>query len=509
MQSVSDTSQTAHPHFHLRPLVLCAVGFAAGIFLAYRTGGMLAFFAACLFACCGACALSFRKTACVLLLFSVSAGLLRMTAALPVLPPEGEYVITGTLAEEPEASSGHTQAVLYAVSLDGQPLSGRLCIRLPKAAKDKLHTGDTVTVPASVRIPEKTPDQGFDPRAYYLSEGITALAYAKELPQELSHRIGPNYRLAQLRSRINESLILAYVDEAPLAAALLMNDKTYLAEDVAESFRNAGVAHILALSGLHVSVFVSILAAVLPKRLPLLRFFLIALFLAVYCLLADFPPSLIRASVMSLLALAAPLFDRRYDGTSALAASLLLILLVSPASLFSVGLQLSFAATSAILMLRRPVANMFSQLPKPLSGSLSVTLAGTAGTLPLTVLHFGQLPLYTLFANLLIVPLMGILLPLVLFGTVSVLLSPDALWCTVVPMHLLILLRQITEEFASLPFAVLHLNMPHALPLLPLYGAMLMLSPFHLRPKQEKLYAASLFLLLSAVMLFFLRFPAP
>lgn len=501
----TDPASLSHHRFHLRPLVLAAAGFACGVFLAYQVSGMPVVFAVCLFLFFGALFFLSRNAVYAILFLSLAAGMLRMAAALPTLPQEGEYEVKGTLAAEAEAKQDHTLAVLYGVTLDGKPLSGRVQIRLPKDAAKKLQTGDTVCVFASLRIPEKTPGSSFDPRAYYLSEGITALAYTKAIPKALSHRIGPNYRLAAFRMQMHNALSLAYGEEAPLAAALLMNDKSFLSDDVQDAFRGAGVAHILALSGLHVSVFVSMLAAVLPKRLPLLRFLLAALFLSAYCLIANFPPSLIRASVMALLTLAAPLADRRYDSPSALAAALLLILLFSPASLFSVGLQLSFAATGAILLLQRPLASLFRRLPKALSGSLSVTLAGTFGTLPPTVLYFGQLPLYTVFANMIIVPLMGILLPLVLFGTAAVALSPDALWCAMLPKQLLIILRLLTEEFASLPFAVLRLSVPKALPLLPLYGAMLMLSPYHLRPKREKLQTAALFLLLSAAMLFILR----
>jgi len=506
MQPTPASDTPLHPRFHLRPLVLCASGFASGIFLAYRTEGMSAFFAACLFFCCGILACHSRKALYAILFLSIAAGMLRMMAAMPALPNEGSYALCGTLADEPQTADGRTYAILCKANLDEKPVTGRILLYLPEKAKVRLHAGDTIAVEASLRIPKKTPGEGFDPRAYYLSEGITAHAYAKAMPQEIAHHISPRYRLTQLRRHIHDALSLAYDEEAALAAALLMNDKTYLSENVANAFRNAGVAHILALSGLHVSIFVSILAAILPKRLPRIRFLLVTAFLAVYCIIADFPPSLIRASVMSLFALAASIKCRRYDGPSALAAALLLILLFSPASLFSVGLQLSFTATAAIFMLRRPIEELFLRFPNHLRSGLSVTLAGTAGTFPLTILYFSQLPLYTLIANLLIVPLMSVLLPLVLFGAVAALASPALTWCALPAKHLLSFLRLMTEEFAALPFAVLHFNAPPAISLLPLYGAMLMLSPYHLRSRKEKLVSAALFLALSAAALVFSLF---
>ena len=331
--------------------------------------------------------------------------------------------------------------------------------------------------------------------------GITALAYSRNAPSVRAHRIDLRYRLCALRTRIAAALDAAFGTEAPLARALLLNDKALLPEAAYAAFRDAGVAHILALSGLHVSIFVGLLAFLFPKRHAFLRLLFIGAFLLAYCVLAGFPPSLVRASVMSLSALGAPLLRRRYDMASALALALLVLLLTAPASLFSVGLQLSFCATAGIALLLRPFQRLLRRLPGALSAALSISLAGTLGTLPLTLHYFERLPLYALPANLVIVPLVSLALPLTLLTAALLSAFPGALFLAVPARIVLGALSWLSQAFSALPCATLTLSAPPPAACLLLYGAMLSLSQYHLRPLRTKLLCAALCLFGACVFL--------
>ena len=485
-----ETRRATARSFNARPLVLCAAGVSLGIFLAYRLSGTLALAAACLFLCCGILALCFRRAALCVLLFALSAGVLRMLAALPTLPPEGACTLTGCISEAPVTKDGFTYALLYESARDGVPIDGRVQVRFPAEKARKLSCGDVISAAVTLRLPEAQ-SSTFDARAYYLSSGVTALAYARTAPRITAHRINLRYRLSALRTRLASALEEAFGTEAPLARALLLGDKALLPEETYALFRDTGTAHILALSGLHVSILTGFLAWLLPKRHGVLRLLLIGLFLLGYCVLTGFPPSLVRAAVMSLAALGAPLLRRRYDAPSALALALLLILLAAPAQLFSVGLQLSFSAAAAIAMLLRPLLRLLRRLPHTLAASLSVPLAGTLGTLPLTLCYFGRLPLYSLPANLLIVPLVSLALPLALLSLPLILLFPEAVFLAAPARCMLGMLSRLSGAFASLPFAALTVTaFPPAACLL-LYGAMLSISQYHLRPLREKLLIAS------------------
>lgn len=491
METHPEPRRAAMRRFHARPLVLCAAGVSFGVLFAYRLQGTPALVAACLFLCCGACALFRRRAAAGILLFSICAGAFRMLASLPVPPPEGACVLIGCIADAPRTEGGFTYATLYDAACNGDSVRGRIQIRFPAEKAKGLKCGDIISSEAALRIPQKQAGS-FDARAYSLSMGITALAYSRNAPSVRAHRIDLRYRLCSLRTRIAAVLDAAFGTEAPLARALLLNDKALLPEAAYAAFRDAGVAHILALSGLHVSIFVGVLAFLFPKRHGFLRLLFIGAFLLAYCVLAGFPPSLVRASVMSLSALGAPLLRRRYDMASALALALLVLLLAAPASLFSVGLQLSFCATAGIALLLRPFQRLLRRLPGALSAALSISLAGTLGTLPLTLHYFERLSLYALPANFVIVPLVSLALPLTLLTAALLSAFPGVLFLAVPARVVLGALSWLSQAFSSLPFATLPLSAPPPAACLLLYGAMLSLSQYHLRPLRTKLLCAAL-----------------
>lgn len=490
MEAQPERRSAAHG-FNARPLVLCAAGVSFGIFLAYHLQGTPALLAACLFLCCGVCAFFCRRAMAAVLLVCVCAGALRMLAALPAPLPEGACTLSGCVVDTPTAKGDFSYVLLYGVTCDGVPVSGRILVRFPAGKVRKLKCGDVISAGATLRVP-RSEGGSFDARAYYLSTGVVALAYAHSAPTVHAHRIDLRYRLAALRTRMLSTLDAAFGTQAPLARALLLNDKALLPKEMYAAFRDAGAAHILALSGLHVSIFVGFLAAVLPKRHGLLRFFFIGAFLFGYCVLAGFPPSLVRVAVMSLCALGAPLLRRRYDMASALALALLILLFAAPACLFSAGLQLSFCATAGISMLLPPLRRLLRRLPSALAASASVSLAGTLGTLPLSLYYFERLPLYALPANLLLVPLVSLALPLTLLAAVFLAAFPEAAFLAAPARVVLGALAWASEAFASLPFAALNVAAPPAAACLLLYGAMLSLSQYHLRPLRAKLLCAAL-----------------
>lgn len=177
---------------------------------------------------------------------------------------------------------------------------------------------------------------------------------------------------------------------------------------------------------------------------------------------------------------------------SALALALLILLFAAPARLFSAGLQLSFCATAGIAMLLPPLRRLLRRLPSALAASVSVSLAGTLGTLPLSLYYFERLPLYALPANLLLVPLVSLALPLTLLAAVFLAAFPEAAFLAAPARVVLGALAWVSEAFASLPFAALNVAAPPAAACLLLYGAMLSLSQYHLRPLRAKLLCAAL-----------------
>ncbi len=193
--------------------------------------------------------------------------------------------------------------------------------------------------------------------------------------------------------------------QAPILQAMLWGYKGDISAEAYAAYRASGIAHVLALSGLHVS-FVAALADRLTKKSPARpKFYITAALLIIYCAIAAFPASLIRATVMTLCALYARVCGRRYDMLSGMSFAAVIILAADPSALFDIGFQLSFGAVLAIALLMRPVSEKLSFLPDDIAAIIAVSVCGTLGTLPLSVYYFGTVPLLSLFANILILPL--------------------------------------------------------------------------------------------------------
>lgn len=274
--------------------------------------------------------------------------------------------------------------------------------------------------------------------------------------------------------------------DASLLCAMLWGDKTGLDPALRAAYRGAGVAHILALSGLHVS-FVALALNGLARKAPVrLRLGLTAALLFAYCAVAAFPASLVRATVMSLCPLLAEALGRKKDQASSIAFAALCILICAPAALFDIGFQLSFGAVAAIAMLSQPLVKALP-LPPRLAEALALSLCGMVGTLPLTARHFGEVALLSLFANLLILPIVPVAfltaMAACLCGTVYLRLGEF-----LAPTARLFVrgMSAAAEAVSALPFSLAETAKPGVLPCALFYGAMLALSRYCLLPAREK-----------------------
>lgn len=190
-----------------------------------------------------------------------------------------------------------------------------------------------------------------------------------------------------------------------------------------KQFSQLGLTHILAISGMHVAVYVGVLLF-LFRRLRLTKetsLTLTFILVPIYVLLSGAGPSIVRAGLMSMIALLAARVGMLKDGLNILAASALVMLIWNPYMLLSVSFQLSFLVTLG-LMVYVPLMNpLLSILQRWLKGAVSVTLVAQLVSFPLTIYYFNQFSLLSFVANLVFVPFITfVVLPL---GTLALLLG--------------------------------------------------------------------------------------
>ncbi|OGD79493.1 MAG: hypothetical protein A2Y64_09240 [Candidatus Coatesbacteria bacterium RBG_13_66_14] len=236
-------------------------------------------------------------------------------------------------------------------------------------------------------------------------------------------RDDPGTVFLSLREWLNDRMAESLQPEARgLARAILTGDRGELAPDDLENFRDAGVFHILAVSGLHVGI-VGYLAFMLGGALPLKRRGRYALALAVivaFTLLTGARAPALRACLMSGLFLGGRILGRpAHLGTSVAAAGLILLAL-NPLALWDISFQLSFVAAAGIAALTPTISARITRtlsarktrrkVPRFIADGLGATLAAQLAIYPLLALHFAQVPLLAFLTNLVVIPLVGIAL---------------------------------------------------------------------------------------------------
>ena len=246
-------------------------------------------------------------------------------------------------------------------------------------------------------------------------KGIFLLAYPRG-DMTVTHSDSRNLRIfaSELRQQIREILHSVFPeDTVGFAKALLMGDRSDLDYETDSAFKISGIRHIIAVSGLHVSILYGILRALTLKRRFLTAILGIPA-LILFAAVAGFTPSVTRAGIMVGLMMVATLFDKEYDGATELSVASLVMLIINPMVITSVSFQLSVASVAGIFLFSERIENWmklrFGQrkgknpaawLTRWFRGSVSVTLSAISLTTPLCAWYFGVVSLVGIVTNLL------------------------------------------------------------------------------------------------------------
>lgn len=360
------------------------------------------------------------------------------------LPPEAEAaaVLSGVIASLPELDGDR---IVFDLAVEQMRLNGvstplfgekvKIYIRFESEAERqtaaKWERGDEAIVFGELRPPmEATNFGGFDYRLYLRRQHIFWTAHAKGLGGVIvsPSTDGSFYKAAawvdRVRRGMGERIDALYPQPVSgFMKGLIIGVTEDLDPERYREFSQIGLTHILAISGLHVAIYVGSILWLLA-RLPLTRESRLTIAMAavpVYVVLTGASPSVVRAGIMAVISLYAARRGLLKDGLHVLALAAVGMLAWDPYYLFNVSFQLSFIVTAG-LIIGVPLLNEWIRLKRPaIQSALSVTLAAQFASFPLTVYYFNQFSVLSFLANLVMVPLYSLLiLPL---GSVTLVLA--------------------------------------------------------------------------------------
>ncbi|MDY5612390.1 DNA internalization-related competence protein ComEC/Rec2 [Dysosmobacter sp.] len=333
----------------------------------------------------------------------------------------------------------------------------------------------------------------------FTSKGVFLLAYQRgEVTLEAGTSASPRWWPARMGHAMREEIAALFEgDTAGFLTAILTGDKSGLSEWAAADLSEAGLYHILAVSGMHCGFLLTLVVLLAGRHRRKLVAGVVLGLLVFYALLTGGSLSVVRACVMLVLLLAAPLFGRESDGPTSLLTALFLILLRNPFAAASISLQLSFAAMAGILWLTPKLYKMLKGEKKHgkvfhfTSASFSATMGALVFTVPMSAYYFGTLVLLSPLSNLLCLwAASGIFLLGLAAVLAGFLWAPLGMLLAVAPRILAGYVLGAARLLAKLPYHAVYFSNPYLKYWLA-FAYLLFLTAYLMKPKARRKYAVA------------------
>lgn len=273
---------------------------------------------------------------------------------------------------------------------------------------------------------------------------------------------GQNLSLAEkFKEKVKVNLLKIFsVENAEIAYSAMFGDKTGMTKDQYNMYKLSGVAHILAVSGLHITIVAGVLNLILRKMKVKKwhRFAMISVVLFFYAYICTFSYSILRACIMSIVLIASNnMPSRRYDTFSALGLAGIIIFFLNPFCVFDVGFLLSFSSVAGIVILYSPIKNMFDKmkLPPKIADSLAISTSVLIETAFVMSYFFGNINLVSLLANLIILPIFTICFVAIFIISVLSVILPFVVFLLTPVNWALNLINLFVYSLSTLPLGLL------------------------------------------------------
>lgn len=430
-----------------------------------------------------------------------------------------EYVrVRGYIASEPDLKESKVSYIVKVEEIgfndDFSGVKGKILL---SSALDKntiaLEYGGEVVFDGQLNLPKGVRNPGgFDYRRYLAQKGVSAVVFA--MGGDIRKGSGNKSSILADAGRVVRKRIVNVIEnsmpvqQSGLLNGILIGYREGLTEEVQKAFSDAGLTHIMAVSGANIAFMMAPLLF-LFKKLHIkhnISYSLVIAFLVFFVYITGFEPSVLRAVIMGIVILLGRMLMREPDIYSSLAFSSIVLLVYSPYMLFNIGFQLSFAATLSLVLLNKSVRKLLCLKfihPKVVD-ILSATISAQLGVLPITLFYFNKLSIISVLTNLLVVPLIEVItvlgMAMAVLGQISLLLSQILGYLNCL---LLSFVLYVTKLASEIPFATIRTVTPSLIAVLAYYFMLGFLVLYYPGRKNSKtLRYAAAFIVLTTLIVF-------
>lgn len=414
-----------------------------------------------------------------------------------------ELVVEGRVGTKIYPSEKTTYLILENVTYQGEAGSNLAIYAVTAGSDFEFETGMKIQFTTQIYDEFLYENQSFNTFAYKMSAAHSASIDASDITV-LS--VG-NLTFAENVRLYVKNLLHSFMpyQTAELSYSILFGDQTQLDETIKTNFATSGLGHLVAVSGLNTAVLVACIYWLLKAfRTPKLwRFIITAVILIFYCYLCSFSPSVVRASVMSLVFLGFTLLGRQYDLLSSLGVAGFIILIVSPLSVYDAGFLMSFLSVIAIGILAQPLSKFFTnkcKVPNKLSAALAIDICTTLAISPVLAMYFGKISFFSWLTNLICVPLFSAAYIIVFALVIIVSVLPFLGFLFAVPNLIFQFIIWFSGIIASITFAIINLYSLSLIGVVAFFLVLFFISSIYMAKTSKRLIASSISICLACVM---------
>lgn len=313
--------------------------------------------------------------------------------------------VSGKVKDTGITSGGYRYIVLSEVTVNGERLGGNIAAYFTGDVGDYCSRGSAVEFYAQL---EKQNFIQYGSVSYNACRGVKYICTVGEGFNSVWR-----FDLFGEINRAFESALFDNLDSetAAVCYAMLTGSTDAISDGTLSSFRNGGIAHVFAVSGLHIGVIYGALTFIFRKS-GVNRYVSTAVrivFMFTYAGVCLFTPSSVRACVMCSVSATAGCLHCKHDSLNSLAVAAVILLLINPLYLYGTGFALSFGAVLGILLLSKNIGRLLSFFPKKIADAMSVGFSVQVSTLPVQLTSFGYVSAAGLALNLVFIPLISVL----------------------------------------------------------------------------------------------------